>query len=257
MNRLFKAFLSLGCAIFFIASCHLDDPILDYTDPYETDTEEAVYSIVQNDLLSPSFRLVELAEVFSGYQEIRSNRELALSFVEKYFNTKYFVYYEYMTINWWGTVSMEFDGSYKAKPDSWKKYWIACNMNREVHMTMPEEHTYVATGLADDSIYDFKAEVKNSTITMTEFHSHYETDKFGNPTHKADVKILEPLEMPMCKNGKGKLEPVAGKIEIDYRSRYAKKTFKVEFHPDNKTIILSDGTTRDAEPEPAYGRNEY
>ena len=257
MNRLFKAFISLGCAIFFIASCHLDDPILDYTDPYETDTEEAVYSIVQNDLISPAFRLVELAEVFSGYQEIRSNRELALSYVEMYFDTKYFVYYEYMTIDRWGNITLELDGSYKAKPDGWTKYWIACNMNREVQITMPQEHSYVATGVADGSVYEFKAEVENSTITMTELHAHYETDLFGKPAHKVDIKVLEPLEMPMCKNGKGKLEPVAGKIEIDYRSRYAKRTFQVEFHPTNKTIILRDGTTRDVDPEPAYGRNEY
>ena len=257
MKRIFRILVSLGCAIPFITSCHLDDPILEYKDASEIDTEEAVYSVVQNDLLSPSFRLVELAEVFSGYQKIRSDREAALDYVYEYFDTRNYVYYEYMTIDRWGTVSLEFDGSYKAEPSYWKYFWIACNMHREVHITMPEEHIYIATGLADDAIYEFNASVENSTITMTELHAHYETDLFGTPRHKADIKILEPLEMPMCKNGKGKLEPVSGKIEIDYISRYAKRTFQVEFHQTNKTIILPDGSTRDADPEPTPGRNEY
>lgn len=252
-----KRILILASVFFFVTSCYHDEPISAYKDVDEIDTEEAVYSVVRNDLLSPAFRLVELAEVFTGYQKIRSDREAALSYVYGYFNTRNYVYYEYMAIDRWGTVRMESDGSYKAEPDYWKYYWIACNMCREVHMTMPQEHSYVARGLAEDAVYEFKADIENSTVTMTEFHAHYETDLFGKPRHRADIKILEPLEMPMCNNGKGKLEPVAGKIEIDYCSRYAKRTFQVEFHPSNKTIILPDGTTRDADPEPAYGRNEY
>ena len=256
MKRSLKFILSLGCFLSLFISCYRE-PIDEYKDPSEIDTEEAVYTVVQNDLLSPAFRIVELAEVFSGYQKIRSNREAALNYVYGYFETRNYVYYEYMSIDRWGKVSLEMDGSYKAKPDYWKYYWIACNMNRQVHITMPQEHYYEAKGLADDATYEFKANVENSTITMTELHGHYETDLFGNPRHTADVKILEPLQMPMCKDGKGKLEPVTGKIEIDYRSRHARRSFQVEFNQSNKTIILPDGTRRDADPEPGYGRNEY
>ena len=257
MKRIFRILESLGCSMLLFTSCHHDDTLHEYKDIYMIDTEEAVYSLVQNDLLSPSFRLVELAEVFSGYQEIRSDREAALDYVYGYFNTRNYVYYEFMSIYNWGRINLEFDGSYKAKPDYWKYYWIAGNMNREVHITMSQKHSYEAEGLADDAVYDFKASVENSTITMTELHAHYETDYFGKPRHKADIKVLEPLEMPMCQNGKGKLEPVAGKIEIDYRSRYARRNFQVEFHQSNKTIILPDGTTREADPEQAPGHNEY
>lgn len=256
MKRLCKILL-IACVIFINASCHRDEPIFVYKDVYEIDTEEAVYTVVRNDLLSPAFRIVELAEVFSGYQKVRSDREVALDFVHGYFDTKYYVYYEYMQIDRWGKVNLEFDGSYTVEPSYWRYYWIACNMNRRVHITMPQEHCYEAVGIADDSVYEFCADVVNSTITMNELHACYETDLFGSPKHKAHIKILEPLEMPMCKNGKGKLEPVAGKIEIDYCSRYAKRTFQVEFNPTNKTIILPDGNTRYADPDPTPGRNEY
>ena len=71
------------------------------------------------------------------------------------------------------------------------------------------------------------------------------------------IETIEPMQMPMCSNGKGKLEPTCGRIRIRYRSSYADKVFEVEFHESGKTFILPDGTTREVEPQKAYGRNEY
>ena len=89
MLRIYVTILSIAISVSLtMASCHgnTDDEI--YQDITSIDTEEAVYSIVQNDLLSPSFRIIELAEVFSGYQEIRSNREQALDYVYDFLGTK-------------------------------------------------------------------------------------------------------------------------------------------------------------------------
>ena len=238
-------------------SCDRDFENEIYQDASMIDTEEAVYTVVQNDLLSPAFRLIELAEVFTGYQEIRSDRSKALEYVKGFFGSSNWVYYEYMSFDRWGKINLNFDGSYTAYPKYWKAFWIGCNMDRTVQIVSPQDHQYDATGTAEDSIYDFNGSVLDGTITMSALHASYSTELFGTPEFRAELEIIESLEMPMCKDGKGKLEPVSGKIRIDYRTRYAKRAFEVEFHDTYKTIILADGTTRDAEPEKAYGWNEY
>lgn len=254
----FYTILSIAISVSLtMASCHgnTDDEIYQYIT--SIDTEEAVYSIVQNDLLSPSFRIIELAEVFSGYQEIRSNREQALDYVYDFIGTRNQIYYEFMDIDRWGRIDFNIDGTYTVDPNYWKAYWIGCNMDRTVKIEMPMDHSYNASGTAENSTYEFSAEITEDIITMSALHASYSTDLFGNPTHFIKLDLLEPLQMPMCRNGKGKLEPTDGKIQIDYQSRSARRTFQVEFHETYKTIILPDGSTRDAEPEKAYGWNEY
>ncbi|MDE6146862.1 MAG: hypothetical protein K2G18_02250 [Bacteroidales bacterium] len=228
-----------------------------YKDIDTIDTEEAACSIVLNDLISPSFRLIELAEVFSGYQNIRSDRERALDFVDGFFGTQYLVYYEFMDIGNWGRIELLDDGTFTAAPRYWRGHWIACSMDRTVKISVPREHCYSAAGTSGEAVYVFKAEVDGDTITMTELNVNYETEKYGVPKCAVKLEIVDSLEIPMCKNGKCKREPISGKIKIDYQSRYIKKTFQVEFHEYNKTIILPDGSSRSAEPERTFGGNEY
>ena len=226
-----------------------------YQDPSMQDTEEAAYSIVLNDLLSPAFRLIELAEVYTGYQEIRSNREQALEYIKGYLGTQNWVYYEYMDIDRWGKIELNDDGSFTAKPDYWRYYWIAGNLDLSVNIQSPEAHTYVATSTGKDNTYSFTAKVEDGTITMTDLSAYFKMEMYR--TSYAKLDILEPLETPMCKNGKRKYEPISGKIKIDYSSSTATKKFMVEFHESNKTFILHNGTSRLVEPEKTYGRNEY
>ena len=228
-----------------------------YQDSYTIDTEEAVYSIVQNDLITPSFRLLELAEVYTGYQMIRSDREKALEYVAEYLGGQSRVYYEYMYIDRWGKISLNLDGSFTAYPNNWKSCWIACNMDRTVMIESPQEHVYSASGISEDAIYNFNGSINDDTVRITNLHASYATDKFGNPIHSVELDVIEPMTAPMCKEGMAKLEPVSGKVQIKYRSKYANRTFQVEFHETYKTIILPDGTTRNAEPEEAHGWNEY
>lgn len=235
-------------------SCQKRNEVYD-PDPSMQDTEEAAYSIVLNDLLSPAFRLIELAEVYSGYQEIRSNRAQALAYVKGYLGTELWVYYEYMDIDHWGKIELNDDGSFTAKPDYWKYYWIAGNLDTSVNIQSPEAHTYVATSTGKDNTYSFTAKVEDGTITMTDLSAYFKMEMYRLSYAKLD--ILEPLEMPMCKNGKRKLEPVSGVIQIDYSSSTAKRKFKVEFQESNKTFILHNGTSRLVEPEKTYNRNDY
>ena len=231
----------------------------DHIDMYihDANTEESVYSIVQTDLLSPSFRMIELAEVFSGYQKIRSEREKALRYVEGFFNTRYNIFYEYMHIDYWGQINLVSEYLYTATPDNWVAHWIALNMHREVTIQSPEEHVFVASSTSEKDIWDIKAEVADYVINMTDLHAFYETDIFGRPTHMAEIEIIESLKMPMCRLGKGKLEPTAGRISISYRSDEATKAFEVEFHENSKTFYLPDGSSRTVDPEPTYHRSEY
>lgn len=237
-------------------------PEKEYTadpDLYEIDSERAVYTIVRNDLLSPSFRIIELAEVFSGYQEVRSEREKALRFVESYFDTRSQVYYEYMNIGNWGKIYLLQDGSFKATPEGgWRSWWIALNMPREVAIQTPQEHNYTTATTAEDgtATWNMTASVEDYTITVTELDACYEDELFGS-YHIAEIKILEPLTMPMCNQGQGKIEPVSGKISIRYRSPNANREFQVEFHECNKTFILPDGTTAEIEADSPYGYSEY
>lgn len=244
--------------MFMTTACPEKEYVAD-PDLYETDTERAVYTIVRNDLLSPSFRIIELAEVFSGYQEVRSEREKALRLVESYFNTRNEVYYEYMNIGHWGKIYLLQDGSFKATPDyGWRSWWIALNMPREVAIQSPQEHTYTTSTTSEDgtATWDMKATVEDYTITMTKLHACYEDEVFGT-YHIAEIKVLEPLTIPMCNQGQGKIEPVSGKISIRYRSPYANREFSVEFHEYGKTFILPDGTTAEVEADIAYGSSEY
>ncbi len=225
----------------------------EYHDEYTSDKEEDVYRIVQNDLLSASFRLVELTEVFSGYQEIRSDREKALKYVKGFFDTSNYVYYEYMHIHDWGKIYLVEEGIYKATPEYWRSFWIALNTPRQVRIETTAPHCYSFASTEESAVWDIKAEVQDLTVRISELTVSIASDTFGT----AAIETIEPMEMPMCSNGKGKLEPTCGRIRIRYRSSYADKVFEVEFHEDGKTFILPDGTTREVEPQKAYGRNEY
>ena len=245
------AVLSVLLTAFCLTGCN---PIeYEYHDEYTSDKVEDAYAIVQNDLISPSFRVIELAEVFSIYQEVRSNREVALSYVERYFNTNRQVYYEFMDIDRWGKITLMDDGSFTAKPSNWKYYWIAMNTPRDLHIQSPQEHFYSGSSTSDKGTWDIEAEVSNYYTKVTDLTIDLDSDAFGT----VKIELKEPLEMPMCKNGRGKLEPVSGKITIRYKSKYANHTFEVEYNKNGKKFIMPDGTVKDVDPAPAYGYNEY
>ena len=224
-----------------------------YHDEYTSDKEEDVYRIVQNDLITPSFRIVELAEVFSGYQEIRSERERALNYVASFFDTRYYIYYEYMQISAWGRIDLLDDGTFKAKPEHSRYFWIAGNTPREVMIENPSAHCFSTSSISETALWNIEAEVKDDVIKTSDLNTLMTSDTFG----MAKTETLEPLEMPMCSKGMQKQEPVAGKVKITYRSEYADKSFEVEFHENGKTFILPDGTTREVEPEKTYRWYEY
>ena len=75
-----KALMAVLLAAVCLTACEPEE--YEYHDEYTSSAVEDAYAIVQNDLISASFRVIELAEVFSGYQEIRSEREKALRYVD-------------------------------------------------------------------------------------------------------------------------------------------------------------------------------
>ena len=245
-----KALMAVLLAAVCLTACDKEE---EYHEEYSSIEGEDAYTIVQNDLISTSFRVIELAEVFTGYQEIRSNREMALSFVESYFNTRRQIYYEFMDIDYWGKITLMDDGSFIVKPSYWKNYWIALNTPRELHIQSPQEHIYSAESTSDKGTWNIEAEVSNRYTKIYELTVDLKSDIFGT----VKIALNEPLEMPMCKNGKGKLEPVSGKITITYRSNYADHVFEVEYNKNGKKFIMPDGTVKDVDPAPAYGYNEY
>ena len=251
MKTRHKALISALLTAFCLTACEPEE--YEYHDEYTSSEVEDAYTIVQNDLISASFRVIELAEVFSGYQEIRSEREEALRYVESFFNTRRQIYYEFMDIDRWGRITLMDDGSFTAKASNWKYYWIAMNTPRELHIQSPEEHFYSASCTSEEGKWDIEAEIKNFYIKISELTIDVKSDILGS----VKIELKEPLEMPMCKNGKGKLEPVSGKIAIKYKSTYANHTFDVEYSEYGKKFIMLDGTVKDVGPAPAYGWNEY
>lgn len=245
------ALVSAVLSAFCLTACDPDD--YEYHDEYTSSEVEDAYTIVQTDLISASFRVIELAEVFSGYQEIRSEREKALRYVESFFNTRSRVYYEFIAIDRWGRIDLMDDGSFTAKPSNWKSYWIALNTPRELHIQMPQEHSYSASCTSEEGTWKIEAEVRDYYIRMSELTVDLESDRLGSVA----IEVTEPLVMPMCNKGKGKLEPVSGKLAVRYKSRYADHSFEVEFQEYGKTFIMKDGTVKELDPAPAYGWNEY
>lgn len=250
----------LFCAVFAIltlTACPNKEPIPPVPEFNDPDKEEAVYSIVWGNLLSPSFRIIELAEVFSGYQEIRSEREKALRYVDSYFSTRSNIYYEFMDINFWGRIDLMPDGSFTVMPDIRRFYWIANNMPLEVVVKSPEKHTYISSSTSgNDPVWDITASVEDYMITMTDLDIRFKRE-FRLIEHSVEMKVLEPLTMPICSKGVYKMEPVSGKISIRYKSSEADRTFKVEFNEEGKTFILANGKTREAGPEVSERHYEY
>ena len=66
-TALFSAILAAFC----LTACEPEE--YEYHDEYTSSAVEDAYAIVQNDLISPSFRVIELAEVFTIYQEDRKS----------------------------------------------------------------------------------------------------------------------------------------------------------------------------------------
>lgn len=250
MKRLNRIIIALTC----LAACSFTCE--DHWFEYEMDENEETCSIVLNDVIAPSFRIIELAEVFTGYQAIRSERERALRYVESFFGTRNFVYYEYMEIYNWGKITLQNDGSFIASPGGWKSHWIALSMDREVHITSDGNSRYTATSTSEKDTWSFAAEITDYNITMTALHAKTENDRYS-PSYIAEVELIEPLKMPMCNQGKGKLEPVAGVVQIRYRDSETDKSIQVEFTSGGKVITLEDGTVVQYGSEPIYNSNVY
>lgn len=233
-----------------VLSCERHEVHIDKVDP---ENEEGIYQIVLNDVISASFRITELAEVFSIYQGVRSDRELALSHVGKYFGTTNSVYYEYMSVYDWGTINLLDDGTYTASPSNWRSFWIAIHTPREVHIEIPQEHQYIAASISEDMTWNIEASVEDSgTTTISGLDFKARNDDYGT----VEVKLKEPMQMPMCRSGHRKLEPTSGRVKITYRTTSFSKTFEVGFHQDGKTFFLQGNKTLEVGPEPTY-RNEY
>lgn len=197
----------LAVVTFAVLSCNKYDI---YVDKIDTENEEEIYQIVHNDVIASSFRITELAEVFSIYQGVSSNRDVALSHVAKYLGETYSVYYEYMTNYEWGTIKLLQDGTYTATSSNWKQYWIARNTPREVHIEMPQEHQYIATSTSEDATWNIEASVEDSkTITISGLDFKASDSLYGT----VEVELIEPMKMPMCRNGQRKLEPTSGRVK--------------------------------------------
>ena len=109
MKTTVKVFLILAAAV-SVASCKIYD---------DSDVlQEPAYMVVCNtyeDCISEIFKVAEISDFFSRYQEIRSDREAALELARSYFSyliTSDDLYYEEAVVSGWGRIVLNGDGSF-------------------------------------------------------------------------------------------------------------------------------------------------
>ncbi|MBO8447992.1 MAG: hypothetical protein IAC29_01810 [Bacteroidetes bacterium] len=115
MDTRIKYSVMLAFAALSVASCKIydDSEVL----------QEPAYMVVcstYEDCISEIFKVAELADFFSLYQDIRSDREAAMELAESYF--PYWInednlYYEEADVSGWGRIVLEEDGSFSVFTD--------------------------------------------------------------------------------------------------------------------------------------------
>ena len=244
-----KSIISFTGSVLILCSCTERE----YIDIYDSSDEADVYTIVHNDIIAQTFKHLELAEVFSGYQDIRSDRETAKAYVEKYFYASR-LFYEMMHVDNWGTITLEPDGSFISETWHWRRFWIMLGMEQKVHITAPEEHVYSFSSISDTGTWTCTGEIVDNVVTISELTFAFK-DKSGG---YARVDLLSPVTSPMCKNRKRKNEPISGSIQIIYTSDVMgeefTRRFTVTFHEKGKTLTLQDGVIRELGPETNYNQ---
>lgn len=184
--------------------------------------EFSIASYAYDKHIEDIFRSTELYLFFSGYQDIRENREESMKMMESYFGEDAGeLYYEMADIYSWGTISLtDTEGEYLYQTN---RYFYG--YDKEKTLISSDGENIVLNGYRNDEPV-FRAEVladgKRMKISSLELSF---ADDCGTTV---SVSISEPLGMDICSEGNHAYFPdtgslkyiISGSVEDEFAVRY-------------------------------------
>ncbi len=206
-------------------------------------TNDSINDMVIRNALTPLNRVVELADFYNRYRDIRDN-ETAVDLLRNSYFGETVSLQEYGTdgveIDYWGRIDVTeeegtwlavlsthwtgFDVSYTVTPTDSRSYIIEYNAADNAELT--SDSGYVITLEAD-------AEVTGDEVTIGDMDLVYTENSLREPL---EVRVIagsgdEALKVSLCREGEFTLYPVDGVLYY-IASGYMSANFRVIFHGD-------------------------
>lgn len=210
INVVFAALAAL-CAL----SC---DPYVYQPEDADMDPQYIVATHVYSELISDCLYAGEAAGIYSRYQEIRSDREAAKSFVEGYYGTIYELFYDYMRVGGVYVAHDEVSGEYTFRCSH---YFQCLSFNPYYHAKEVSDGHFIFTcsndGLSSYNKFtkSFDTCIEGETVVVSDFKMDYTKTDEG---FSVEVSMPEgtSLRSPVIKDRRHKHYPAEGVLEIKF-----------------------------------------
>ena len=150
------------------------------------------------------FRTAEMADFFSAYQLVRSDREASLALWEDYFGDRYVVLYyeEALPYEPWGKIAVtETEHTYLVNFGGW-------NSISEYLVSVDGETFSVAAFVGEEEQYKAEMSVTGGVVSVNSL-SVVSDDGFGTTV---TMEVLEPVSVTRCSHGEYETFPSSGAI---------------------------------------------
>lgn len=260
MKKISVVFAALAalCAL----SC---DPYVYQPEDADMDPQYIVATRIYSELIGDCLYAGETADVYSRYQEIRSDREAAKSFVEGYYGYVYELFYDYMRVGGVYAAYDELSGEYTFQLSH---YFQCLSYNPYYHAEeVSDGHFDFSCDKDGSSSYNkftksFSTCVEGETVVVSDFKMDYTKSDEG---FSVEVSMPEgtSLRSPMIKDRRHKHYPAEGVLEIKFipqrrpcefcynYSIPASYELKMTFHGDKFLLEDENGYSKEYEAKPA------
>lgn len=223
MGKVIRLFSALAAALFF-CGCTRDAAYIENVDDPGYDIFSRTYEWHVNNL----FRCAELADFYSRYNDIRTDRAESEALADSFFGDRWTdLYYEKVSVYMVGTMRMTGEGQYEFDPvfvPDWRDTSFVMKVNVEDGVI----------GVACDS-ETFKAEasmrVENSTVYMDSLTSLYR-DASGSEMEICTDGDSGEISLPECTSERIVYVPEAGELAVKVTgARKVRDAFRIVFEP--------------------------
>lgn len=207
--------------------------------------EEPGYILVQrtySDYIHDIFRVAELSDFFRQYQDIRSDREAAVSLAENYFHESFSwdrcLYYEQADIDGWGKIELAKDGTFRVRS--------CIGYNRIFNVSHLGGRRFAISFGSQGNKYDDLLSL-SATVNCDEDWVTLETCSFSCSFPDSGFCSVSSVESaPVRKgivSGQGlTYAPQSGRLAYEYYDDYGSEdSFETSFSEDFQTVER-DGT---------------
>lgn len=183
---------------------------------YPEDPAADAFRSVYSETVDRFFRMTELCDFFSAYQEIKSDADAGLALAESYFGDNvYYLVYDRLSVTGWGVLGLSDDGSFLVG-DSAVELWPVIPVG---------DRTYVSDIVTASGSHSFRSSVRDGKVVLEALSVEY----VAADGVKVSLELISPVSRDMCSCGQAPLWPDAGALEVMFSGQGADDFFTVRF----------------------------